>query len=418
MVAALRAAIIRKGPITMNIKTAAVLPGEQTSSTCELLRGSHASTLVDFLNLNTGLSGLSFEILAWNKMDPHLRRSRPLELEVPYRFGQFGTATPTSQTNCFSMPTIQHTPYHLARGFYFPSLTLYVPHASNGSSSSDPEFVDGAFFTTVEDLKQAGHMGRLRECSAMNDTFALGVLIERNTGFALPFARDTLVEVTVSPESHGKYITFTIKNHLKPLDGVGLKAAQRRYLLEDPRPYNPDRIDESIQKFHQKLGAYRAERDLLPQDLAEPASWQTQPTYDMTAWHDADEEEDLNSGELPGVLAEDPLPLHFNGIAFDGGIGEWRAPHADGATCVFGNPSSPCMEKPRYFFDSLCADPGCDTVHHALYCPRHAEYVLDYYLQLLHRREILRTTHKKEPKYRNSGLRPSLLRPLGFGAIR
>ncbi len=54
----------------MNIKTAAVLPGEQTSSTCELLRGSHASTLVDFLNLNTGLSGLSFEILAWNKMDP------------------------------------------------------------------------------------------------------------------------------------------------------------------------------------------------------------------------------------------------------------------------------------------------------------------------------------------------------------
>lgn len=407
---------------------------EQTSSTCELLRGSHASTLADFLKLNNDLQGLDFEIMAWSKKNLRRYGSDIPRLGVPYLFGKNGLISPTLQTNCFSRPSFEYTPYHLARGFYSPRLTMYVPCSSDGEPSGMPEFTEGAFFTTLDDLIQGGKMRRLYERSSMNDTFALGILIECHTGLVLPFARDTRMEVTITPADNGKYVSFRVKNHLLPLDDTGLSEPWCWYLYKDnqeaqdsqnakARNSGTGQTDEEIherimckmREVAQGTARYR-EATRQPILTLPSASSQKNGTARDELVQQSDEAYLFRAQTQADTPKEDPLPQYFNGIAFDGGVGEWR--NESGTGCRLGN-THPCREEPRYYIDILCADSECMDLHHATYCPRHMEDILSYYLNMLHRWEYLSEKPKYQaPKYRDSGLVPCLWRIFGCGEIK
>lgn len=88
----------------------------------------------------------------------------------------------------------------------------------------------------------------------------------------------------------------------------------------------------------------------------------------------------FDSHMSPDDLTVDPLPQYFNGIAFDGGIGEWC--NESGMGCTFSNVHI-CKEEPLYRIDGLCANLACGDLHHATYCPKHMEYILGYRLNLL-----------------------------------
>lgn len=121
-----------------------------------------------------------------------------------------------------------------------------------------------------------------------------------------------------------------------------------RYLHDDVRSdlwYDDQakkRISVKIMDLNRGLRSYR---NTEQQVFHNPYSEQSQQ---KKAARDADVQQNamlrlFDSHMSPDDLTVDPLPQYFNGIAFDGGIGEWC--NESGMGCTFGNVHI-CKEEP------------------------------------------------------------------------